>query len=273
MIKEDVVEGVEGWTAWWISQRQKKIRETVNQTMEINPFLAPLIWNLHGFNNGSELAEFLIGGHFYIGHGTGFGKFIDEKILPEVFKTQKLSRSSRVAMQMTHSAYDNIDHVVEKEGKRYLLSLKAGKWTIQLGQAVNLNASLNQICEFRTAGATSFEKIIVGTFYGRSEGLTDKYRIIRGINTGLNHDVVDLTSDVEVISGRQFWAWLGDDHNTQDWIVEGIVRATKASAAAEKKASEDTEKIERNITKAFSTISDPHSVEDWKNFVSKINDD
>ncbi|MDQ1184193.1 PmeII family type II restriction endonuclease [Agrobacterium larrymoorei] len=271
-MKDNIIEGVQTWTTWWISQRQKKIRDTVNQTMEINPFLAPLIWNLHGFSSGSELAEFLIGGHFYIGHGTGFGKFIDEKVLPEVFKTKKLSRKSRSLMNMTHSAYDNIDHVVEKGGKRYLLSLKAGKWTIQLGQAVNLNASLNEICKLRASDSTLFEKIIVGTFYGRSEGLTDKYRIIRGINTGQNHDVVDITDNVEVISGREFWAWLGDDYDTQDWIIEGIVRATKASAGIERKAAEDTEKIERNITKVFATIQDPHSVDDWKKFASAIND-
>ena len=43
-------------------------------TMEVNPFMAPLIAALHGHVDFTEVAEFLIGGHFAIGHATGFGK-------------------------------------------------------------------------------------------------------------------------------------------------------------------------------------------------------
>ena len=48
--------------------------------MEVNPFMAPLIAALHGHVDFTEVAEFLIGGHFAIGHATGFGKLVDEKI-------------------------------------------------------------------------------------------------------------------------------------------------------------------------------------------------
>ncbi len=62
-----------------------------------------------------------------------------------------------------------------------LLSLKAGKWTIQLTMAMQLNTSFNEII---TNHPGLCKKIIVGVFYGKADDLTDKYEILRGIKPG-----------------------------------------------------------------------------------------
>ena len=102
--------------------------------MSVNPFMAPLVMGMHGFDGFAETASFMMGGHLATGHATGFGKLVDEKILPNVFGTVKLSaafRSAHKPYQM--SVFDEIDHIVTGPGgKANLLCLKAGRWTIQL---------------------------------------------------------------------------------------------------------------------------------------------
>ena len=155
MTRDEIIRGVQGETIWWLNQRTIKISQSEHSTMEINPFLAPLISALHGFSTPMELAEFVMGGHFYIGHGTGFGKLIDEKFLPRVFGTRKLDANTRAAANMIDPCYDNIDHLVERADGTYLLSLKAGRWTIQLGQAVELNRSFECVIEAGQASRRS----------------------------------------------------------------------------------------------------------------------
>lgn len=209
---------------WWASQRLKKIRGLSNETMAQNPFLIPLIAQLHGYRSPEELASFVIEGHLSVGHATGFGKLIDEKILPEVFKTEKLSKAYRKKENLTNPIFDEIDHIVFRDNQKYLLSLKAGRWTIQLTMAVQLNRSFSDIIEARSNGMIDFNKIIVGIFYGKEEALTDKYRIIRGVCSGAQHDVVNLQSEVDIVCGKDFWCWLNDGQlETQSWVLEGLM--------------------------------------------------
>ena len=61
--------------------------------MSINPFLLPFIAEYHFLSNLSELFNIIIASHLITGHNTGFGKLVDEKILPEVFGTIKLTKN------------------------------------------------------------------------------------------------------------------------------------------------------------------------------------
>ena len=146
IVREDIVQGVANQATWWLGERLKKLNLERHDTMEVNPFMAPLISALHGHTSFEDLAEFLIVGHFAIGHATGFGKLVDEKILPSVFNTQKLDRkfrSSNATLKL--ACFDNIDHIVSRKGKTFLLSQKASKWTIQLGQACPSSEHFAQI--------------------------------------------------------------------------------------------------------------------------------
>jgi hypothetical protein len=271
MDRELIIQRVSDLTAWWIGQRTAKILQVEHGSMEVNPFLAPLICALHGLHNSRELSDFVTAGHFYIGHGTGFGKLIDEKILPEAFGTEKLDKSYRKQKGLQHPAYDDIDHIVTKPDGRYLLSQKASKWTIQLGQAMGLNRSFKTLLDMRDQGLADFKKIVVGVFYGHNDDLTDKYRIIRGITTGAAHDVVDISNDVEVHAGRSFWNWLVDAPDAQEWVMSGIIRAIQNAKADEKEAQSATENIERELTGMLAQVGDIQTEGDWLRFINAVN--
>ena len=147
MNKNDVVQETANWVAWWTEQRKKKLREELSDTMTVNPFLLPIIFELHNIADFEELSDFLVGSHLMIGHSTGFGKLIDEKFLPQVFGTEKLTKHyRRNNYPLINPCFNEIDHIIRRNNENIdLLSLKAGRWTIQLTMAMQLNHSFNKI--------------------------------------------------------------------------------------------------------------------------------
>ena len=218
---------------------------------------------MHGLDSAQSLADFLLAGHFNTGHSTSFGKLIDEKVLPQAFGTRKLDAAFRAANDLTASAFDNIDHIIDRPDGRYLLSLKASRWTIQLGQAVDLNRAFGEIIALRDAGKVGFSKIIVGVFYGKASTLSDKYDILRGTDKGANHNVADLSADVEVFAGRDFWEWLGGNGETQAWVLAGILKAISTHRAHEAAAQQTSEVAERGLVGTLSQLGVQDSAPDW----------
>lgn len=271
MDKTSVVNGVKKQVGWWLDERLKKVNAAKHDSMEVNPFMAPLVASLHGHSNFDELAEFLLGGHFSIGHATGFGKLVDEKILPKVFGTTKLDAATRNGSILSYHAFDNIDHIVTRSNEIVLLSQKASKWTIQLGQAVELNKSFQELIELRKEGKFQFNKIVVATFYGKPEELTDKYRILRGINTGKAHDVQDVSSDVSVLAGKEFWTWIGESTETQSWVMQGIQEAITEKAEALKGASAAMSAFKNSFAEKYKTTVKEDGSIDWEKFLKLVN--
>ena len=225
MNKQDCVNGVKEWTLWWVGQRRQKLERELSDTMSINPFMAPFLFDYHDLENFEEYVDLIIASHLVTGHNTGFGKLVDEKFLPNVFGTRKLDAAfRRTNPPFNLSCFDEIDHLLIRDnGTKELLSLKAGRWTIQLTMAVQLNAAFNEILSNHPQ---TCDDIVVGVFYGKSDTLTDKYDILRGINRGAVHDVIDLQDSVSVYAGRDFWSWLNDGEQcTQEWVLEGITSA------------------------------------------------
>ncbi len=268
--KQDVMSGVKKWTQWWIGQRRKKLENQLNETMSINPFMMPFLFDYHDLQSFEDLADLVIASHLMTGHSTGFGKLIDEKILPNVFDAQKLDSKFRKSTPPFNKAcFDEIDHLIKREnGKIELLSLKAGKWTIQLTMAVQLNASFNEILNQHSGLA---DNIIVGVFYGTREGLTDKYDILRGINRGANHDVIDLTGHVHVYAGREFWSWLsGGAEETQEWVLLGMQEAL-AEEKIHKTASKLLADFKAGVVEKYEKDIRVDGKLDWAKLLKKIN--
>lgn len=272
MKQSDVVNGVKTQAEWWLDQRLQKVAAANHDSMEVNPFMAPLVSALHGHGDFEELAEFLLGGHFAIGHATGFGKLVDEKILPRVFGTKKLDAAARKDPILKLHPFDNIDHIVTKQSEVVLLSQKASKWTIQLGQAVELNKSFEALIELRSQGRIQFNRIVVGTFYGRASELTDKYRILRGINTGKVHDVNDISKHVSILAGKEFWSWIGDSDQTQNWVMQGIIAAILAKKDALKGATESMRDFRKSFAKQYESTMTESGTVDWIKFLKIVND-
>ncbi|MBM4224406.1 MAG: restriction endonuclease [Gammaproteobacteria bacterium] len=277
MQKAAVIAGVSNQIVWWMGERQKKLVELRHETMSVNPFLLPLVFGIHQFQNFDELAEFLVAAHLSTGYATGFGKLIDEKILPQVFGTTKLDKATRRNRPLSMSVFDEIDHIIPAApGKpAKLLSLKAGRWTIQLTMAVQLNKAFKELLELRDSKKLSpftFDEIAVGVFYGTKETLTDKYDILRGINRGANHDVTDLKQHVHVYAGREFWSWLnGGEQQTQEWVLEGILQGFTTAEKSMGSLSELLAGFRKEFSQQFQSFVRPDHTIDWQAIIRKIN--
>jgi hypothetical protein len=267
--RNEVVKRTAKEVVWWLSERKKKLRETLGETMSLNPFLAPALYEFHCLNNLDELLRLLVSAHLITGHSTGFGKLVDEKLLPNVFNTIKLdSKFRKTHSPFSKSCFDEIDHLVNPSSPRpNLLSLKASRWTIQLSMAVQLNSSFAEILKHHGA---QFEQIAVGVYYGDTANLTDKYDIVRGINRGANHSVVDLTNKVSVYTGKEFWSWInGGAEETQDWVLEGILKGIDTA-----QPREETEMLLERFSNVIQTKFSKHSTSsgiDWKSLLNSIN--
>ena len=275
--REAVLAGVSKWVEWWVGKRRDKLIKLRHESHAVNPFLLPIIMSMHGFASVRDLAFFMLSGHLVEGHATGFGKLIDEKVLSNVFGTIMVNQSFRNKNpEYKASQFDNIDHIVPRPGaSQDLLSLKAGRWSIQLGQAVQLNQSFQVLVSRREAGEVDFNKIMVGVFYGKAEDLTDKYRLIRGqqSTTGAaQHDVRDLTDHVVVVAGREFWSWLNaGETQTQDWILDGIMRGFEVVAAEHGSLADPFEEFVDSFAETFARYTDDHGAVDWHALLTEIN--
>lgn len=277
MNKDEVIAGVSKEIVWWMGERHKKLVKLKHETMSVNPFLLPLIFGIHEFTTFEDLSEFLVAAHLSTGYATGFGKLIDEKILPRVFGTIKLDKATRRNQPLTMSVFNEIDHIIPatKEKAAKLLSLKAGKWTIQLTMAMQLNSAFRELIALRDSkklGDCAFDEIAVGVFYGTKETLTDKYDILRGINRGANHDVFDVTKTVKVYAGREFWSWLnGGEDETQHWVLDGMINGFAAAQKSMGIFSELLASFRKEFGGQFkSSIRSDHTI-DWHTIIRKIN--
>lgn len=267
--KDDVIAGCATWATWWLVRRTEKLRESLTDTMSINPLMAPLVTELHALGHGKDLLRLVVTSHLMVGHATGFGKLIDEKILPGVFETEKLSAAFRRENgPLIVSCFDEVDHLVKHDdGSIDLLSLKASRWTIQLSAAVQLNRAFSEI---RDNYSDLYSGVVVGVFYGRRNLLSDKYDILRGINRGANHDVVDLRDYVEVLAGRDFWSWLNDDEPaTQDWVLAGIQSAI-ADGSFREETKELLEGFTESVVERFPALGEELTDEDFAELLREI---
>jgi len=233
---DTVVKLVGEETCWMVKQRMDKLKDTLYESMSVMPFLLPILFDIHGATTVQELGDLLVVGHLMVGHSTSFGKLMDERILPKVFKTVKFTGAYRAANPpFAKAMFNEIDHLVNRPDGPVLLSLKAGRWTIQLTAAVELNKAFREILKKHSP---PYNRIVVGVFAGKPETLTDKYDILRGINRGKKHNVVDLTGNVLVYAGKDFWTWInGGEEATQGWVLDGIIKGLQ-DANCRKEAAE-----------------------------------
>ncbi len=173
--------------------------------------------------------------------------------------------------------FDEIDHIIPatKLKPAKLLSLKAGRWTIQLTMAVQLNKIFKELLELRDQnqlGSLTFDEIAVGVFYGTKDTLTDKYDILRGINRGANHAVSDLTNDVHLYVGSEFWRWLNDgEEQTQEWVLEGIMQGFKTAEESMGSLAELLTAFRTEFSQQFQAFVGSDQTIDWKAIIKKIN--
>ncbi len=106
MTREQIVIGVKKWTLWWVKERQKKLIKQLDGTMSVNPFLMPFLFSFHDLEEFGDLANIMISAHLLTGHNTGFGKLIDEKILPRYLDVQNYRQitAEETRLYLTHAS-------------------------------------------------------------------------------------------------------------------------------------------------------------------------
>lgn len=268
--RQDVVNGVSQQIQWVIRRRMTKLRSEGHESMSVSPFLIPVLFDLHQATSFAELGELLLAGHLMTGYTTSFGKLVDEKILPLVFKTKKLDKRFRRENEPFREAcFDEVDHLVEHPNvEPVLLSLKASRWSIQLTMAVQINKSFHEIL---TKYPDRYRRIVVGVFNGRRERLTDKYDILRGINRGAAHDVIDIQGQVTVLAGKEFWSWLnGGEPETQHWVLDGILDGLRtANSSAEYRQLLTS--YETAFNRKYECHVNPDGTINWQALLADIN--
>lgn len=270
----DVVSRTCEVVSWWLTNRAKKFAAGQKDTMNVNPFMLPLVSALHGTTSVEELGEVLLAAHLLGGHSTGFGKLIDEKLLPTVFGTSKLDARFRASTPpYSQAAFNDIDHVVHRGASVDLLSLKASPWTLNLSMARDLNTSFEQIRDYQMEpNPGKYGEIAVGVIYGTADSLTDKYQVLRGETPVQRnkHKVSDLTATVKVYAGRAFWAWLNDgEPSTQDWVLDGVLEAATSFG----KTSDQRALVRSLVTGSTSLTALGTDGADlkWRDFLSSVN--
>jgi hypothetical protein len=270
----EIVSATESVVTTWLTLRARKFVEAQKDTMNVNPFMLPLVAALHGTDTVEEMGELLLGAHLIGGHNTGFGKLIDEKLLPAVFETSKLSAKFRATTPpYTQAAFNDIDHIVHRATYDDLLSLKASPWTLNLSVARDLNASFEQIRDHQMEpNPGKYGEIAMGVIYGTASALTDKYQILRGETKAQRskHKVSDLTGTVNVYAGRDFWTWLNEGEQlTQDWLLEGILTAASKFGTA----SDQKSLVKAMVTdsKSLTKLGTTAGKLNWSAFLESIN--
>jgi hypothetical protein len=272
--EEQIINGVAGEIVWWRGERLKKFGKDGHKTMSVNPFLLPIIYEMHEFKTLSDIADFIIAGHFKTGYDTGFGKLMDEKILPNVFKTRKINSLERKKPPFNKSEFTEIDHIVRQNGKNILLSLKAGRWTIQLTMAKELNSTFHRLLKLNSGNKLDgfrFEEIVVGVFYGKKEDLTDKYEVIKG-NSRTDHDLYEINKSVKVFTGTEFWSWINDgEAKTADWVMQGILLGNKMAAKRYGSMKPLFDEFKTRIQASFEDVLNKDGSLDYNKLGKKIN--
>jgi hypothetical protein len=267
--RDSVVQIVSEETRWMVKQRMFKLKEAMTESMSVMPFLMPILYDIHGATTIQELGDLLVIGHLMVGHSTSFGKLLDEKVLPKAFKTEKLTGAYRAANQpFKEACFNEIDHLVRRPEGPVLLSLKASRWTIQLTAAIELNSAFDKILK---GYSPPYNRIVVGVFAGKRESLTDKYDILRGINRGKKHNVVDLTGNVLVYAGKDFWTWLNNgEEATQGWVLDGILKGLK-DADCRKECAELLRAFKDSFNKSYAQYVKKGGAVDWHGLLTAIN--
>jgi hypothetical protein len=271
MDRQKVIDGVAVEVLRFARNRRRKLENSQHTTMAENPFLSPLIMELNGYETLADLASFVIGGHLSEGHATGFGKLVDERIVPAVFGTQKLTRSFRNENPPYNAPmFGVIDHLRPKPGGgQDLLPLKAGRWSIQLGQALNMNHSFARLLEEREEGSIDFDRIVIGVLYGKEETLTDKFQIARGAGP---HDVVDIGEHVDIRAGREFWSWLNEGiSETQEWVMDGFLVGIRTAREELGSAAELMSAYARSYEARLAPHVKADGSIDWHGLLREIN--
>lgn len=210
-----------------------------------NPFLLLITAPVYNTYSPFEVAERLQLGKAFHGDDTAFGRMAEERYL-RLFGAKRPPEKAKAGPSWTP-----IDLDTEVEGKRYLMSIKSGPWTMNQEHA---NAMIERFPEIhKETGAN----IIIGITYGRYENLNNKPALV--------DKALGSPDWFDFLVGKDFWEFVTGVTNVHKHIFKAIREAQKAFGA---KHFDETfhEKLVSNRLKIASSLRKQFDVEDEEDF-------
>lgn len=178
-----------------------------------NPFLLLITAPVYNTYSPFEVAERLQFAKAFHGDDTAFGRMAEERFLrvlgatppPEKKIAEKKIRWSAIDLEAT------ID------GQRYLMSIKAGPWTMNQSHANEM------VQHFQALREETDARIIIGITYGRYKNLNNKPLLVQ---KGLNEP-----DWFDYLVGKDFWEFVSGVKDVHKEIFKAIRIAQKRFAA------------------------------------------
>lgn len=210
-----------------------------------NPFLLLITAPVYNIFSPFEVAERLQLGKAFHGDDTAFGKMAEARFL--TLFGANIPREKKAGK----AAWTPIDLDILIEGQRYLMSIKAGPWTMNQEHA---NAMVQRFPEIHEETKA---KILIGITYGRYRNLNNKPALV---DRELGHP-----EWFDFLAGRDFWEFVSGVSNVHKHIFKAIREAQKAFGAAH---ADETfhEKLVSNRLKIAASLRKQFSVEEEEDF-------
>lgn len=209
-----------------------------------NPFLLLITAPVYNIFSPFEVAERLQFAKAFHGDDTAFGRMAEEKFLNILGATSPPEKRSADADE--RRLWSPIDLHAQIQGQRYLMSIKAGPWTMNQSHAAEMIGNFRQLRE--ATGAN----IIIGITYGRYKNLNNKPSLVaRGLG---NPDWYDY------LVGKDFWEFVSGVEGVHKEIFAAIREAQRRFA---KEHSDETfsERLVGNRLKIATSLRKKFSIQ------------
>ncbi len=215
------------------------------QDTNFNPLLLLITAPVYNLFSPFEVAERLQLGKAFHGDDTAFGRFAEEKLLP-LFGASDVPEKKKKG-----AAWEPIDAQIRIEGKRHLLSLKSGPWTMNQAHA---NAMVEKFPKIHDDSGCP---IIVGIFYGRYGNLNNKPQLVE---TKLGNP-----RWFDYLVGRDFWEFVSGVKDVHRVLFQAI-RKAQAEFSADHADETFNEKLVANRLKIAASLRKEFNVVEEKDF-------
>lgn len=172
-----------------LDSRLKKVRAMTNVAspdVNINPFLMLALAPAYNIFSPFEAAEYAQIAKLPHGDATAFGRYVEEKIFPIFGAARPPEKTENPRL------FSSIDQELTVDGKRYLMTLKSGPWTMNQSHANEMIQTFPEI--YAQTGC----EVIIGITYGKRDRVNNKPALVRA-NTG---------EYVHVLVGQHLWEFV-----------------------------------------------------------------
>ncbi len=242
-LDDETVKSIVTETRSFLDRRFKHLAEEFQDIADtnFNPFLLLITAPVYNIFSPLEVAERLQLGKAFHGDDTAFGRFGEEKLLP-LFGAKEPPEKAKKA------AWEPIDRELTVEGRRYLISVKSGPWTMNQSHA---NAMIDK---FPTIYKETGCPILIGIMYGRYENLNNKPALVEG--------ALGAPDWFDYLMGRDFWEFVSGVKDVHKQIFKAIRLAQREFADAHKdetfheKLVGNRLRIAASLRKAFDVVEE-----------------